>query len=312
MPRDRSSIHGHIFRAAPVSLEQGRKLLESPAIRIVSEGRRGRLEHIEVDGVAYARKVYKITKKSLHGTAVKLLPAFMRWGRVRRSWNAMLKGAESGLPIPRPFVRSENRESACLVSSWVPGEPLHHWHARHLHEDSGVEWQILFSRWLGQQLFHLFHKGFRTRDLAPNNVMISGDRNGPWSLNIVDLDEARVGMCPKGESGVDQVMHSLAQIGHLPPTVSPRIRWRCLISFLEAGGTTWADESGEYSASSTDFMSRRNSRKQLLRNAQQRPHRFDHPKEEGLLRQGRTARYAGWGLDDEGLPVPFDGAKDLS
>ncbi len=311
MPREASSVHGKIFLPPGVDGEFAHHLLELPATRVVAEGRRGRLEQIDDSGVLYARKIYKVTKKSLHGTAVRCLPAFMRWGRARRSWRAMLRAEESGLPLPRAFARRENRQQAQLVCSWIPGEPLHHWHARRLIDDPDETWQRNFSVWIGEQLFQLLDRGFCTRDLSPNNVMIEGSSDGPWQFHVVDLDEVRIQRTTEGENFIDQVIHSLSQIGHLPPTISGQMRLRALHSFLKAGGVRWAIDQGEFSISSHSFVDERKAQKKFIRQVIQGVLRFDQRKAEHLKREGRTGRYAGWGLDERGIPVPFDGAQTL-
>ena len=312
VPRDTSSVHGKIYLAPETPPDLAHPLLNLPATRIVAEGRRGRLEEVQHGGISYARKVYRVTKKSIHGTTVRLLPAFMRWGRVRRSWNAMLRGEEVGLPLPKIICRSENRHQARLVTSWIPGEPLHHWHSRHLQQDPDETWQIRFAEWIGPQLYQLFASGLTTRDLSPNNVLIAGPISGPWQFHLVDLDEARVVRMTEGESFIDQVIHSLSQIGHLPTTVSPSFKRRALISFLEAGGQRWADGQAGFSPRSTSFIDRRQARKKFMRQVITGVRDRDLRKEKQLKKAGRIGRFAGWGLDDDGIPRPFEGARDLT
>lgn len=312
MPRDTSPVHGNIFLAPGMDEQLAHQLLEGPASRIVAEGRRGRLEEVRHEGTSYARKVYRVTKKSIHGTAVRWLPAFMRWGRVRRSWNAMLQGQEKNLPLPRALCRSENRHQARLVTTWIPGEPLHHWHARQLQQSTDQHWQQDFAEWFGPQLCQLFASGLTTRDLSPNNVLISGTTSGPWQFHLVDLDEARVLRFAEGESFVDQVIYSLSQIGHLPPTISADLKLRALSSFLESGGQRWAEDQAEFSPGATPFIRRRKARKKFMRQVIQGVLRFDRRKEKEMKAAGRTARYAGWGLDDDGIPVPFDGSREVT
>ncbi|OUU25031.1 MAG: hypothetical protein CBC13_02635 [Planctomycetia bacterium TMED53] len=311
MPRESSSVHGKIFHPPGIETDVAQKLLDLPAKRIIAEGRRGRLEQIEADGIPYARKVYKVTKKSLHGTAVRFLPAFMRWGRVRRSWKAMLRGEEFDLPLPRAIARRENRQLAQLVCTWIPGEPLHHWHARQLIKDPEPSWQFRFADWIGVQLHQLLNRGFTTRDLSPNNVLIEGDRHGPWQFHVVDLDEARILRRSDGERYIDQVIHSLSQIGHLPPTIPPRLKLRALDSFLAAGGKRWAIDQGEFSAKSSSFVDEKRAQKKFIRQVIDGVLRFDRRKEEHLKRESLSRRFAGWGLDEDGVPVPFDGARVL-
>ena len=310
MPRDTSPVHGNIFLAPGIDSQLAHQLLDTPARRVIAEGRRGRLEEVCHDGTSYARKVYRVTKKSIHGTAVSWMPAFMRWGRVRRSWKAMLEGKKRAMPLPRVLCRSENRRQARLVTTWIPGEPLHHWHARQLQQSDDDSWQRSFAEWIGPQLYQLFDAGMTTRDLSPNNVLITGPTAGPWQFHLVDLDEARLQRFTDGESFIDQVIYSLSQVGHLPSTISPRVKLRALIAFLEAGGQRWADGQAEFSPRSTSFFDRRAARKKFMRQVIDGVLRFDRRKEKQLKKAGRTGRYAGWGLDDDGLPVPFDGARD--
>lgn len=312
LPRETSPVHGKIFLAPGMDAELGTRLLQLPAIRIISEGRRGRLEQVEEAGVPYARKVYRVTKKSIHGTAVRCLPAFMRWGRARRSWRAMIQGEAKGLPLPRALSRIENRQQARLVTTWIPGEPLHLWHARQLQRDPSEEWQRQFADWLGQQLHKIFASGLATRDLSPNNVLIAGELKGPWQFHVVDLDEARIQQYAEGETFIDQVIYSLSQVGHLPPTISPSLRMRALFSFLRNGGQRWAEDQGDFSLTSTTHKNSKRARKKFIRQIVEGVQRFDRRKEQHLLKAGRTGRYAGWGLDDEGCPLPYEGARELS
>ena len=46
MPRDTSPVHGNIFVAPDIDSRLAHQLLDTPAQRVIAEGRRGRLEEV--------------------------------------------------------------------------------------------------------------------------------------------------------------------------------------------------------------------------------------------------------------------------
>ncbi len=288
MPRDSHSIHGKLMAGPGVSVELARNLMEVPAAWIIAEGRRGRLERIEWQGTSYARKIYRVTSPAPLHPFLRLVPGLVRWSRARRSWQSMHRGLHKQLPLPEPIALQEKRDGAILISSWIRGEPLHHWHARALQEGLKAVDEFRFARWIGAELGRVLIGGLSTRDLAPQNVLIDGPPEGPWKFSIVDLDDSRVGSAPARQ----RVVHSLAQVGHLPPTITRTLKWRAIESFLMDGGLELVGDRRraieEISASIT---------------------RLDHLKAQRQIRKGRPGPMAGWGIDEHGLPVPFAGAR---
>ncbi len=288
MPRDSPSIHDEILLGSDIAPELASKLLEIPAAWIIAEGRRGRLERIDWQGQQYARKIYHATSPAPFHPFLPLLPGIFRWGRARRSWQSMTDGPPRQLPIPKPLVMVEKPHCAILISSWITGEPIHHWHARVIQNRWPLSDQFRFARWLGKELHRTFSSGLLTRDLAPHNVLIDGPIEGPWQLGIVDLDDSRVGSPPTRQ----QIIHSLAQIGHLPPTIDRTLKWRTIEAFLDAGGTSLVGD-----------------RKKAIKEISIGIDRFAQEKIRRLLQKGKTDPRAGWGLDSAGIPVPFVGGR---
>lgn len=288
MPRDTLAIHDKIVLGSKISFELAKNLLEAPAAWIIAEGRRGRLERIDWQGKHFARKIYRVTSPAPFHPLLKLVPRLLRWSRARRSWQSMQRGLNYGLPLPEPIALHEKNDEAVLISSWISGEPLHHWHARSLQSHWKPLDEFRFARWFGSELSRVLTGGLTTRDLAPHNVLVDGPPEGPWKLGIVDLDDSRVGSAP----GRQRVVHSLAQVGHLPPTISRTLKWRAIDSFLQEGGRKLVGD-------------RRKAIEEISTNIS----RLDQLKAEKLLRLGLTGPLDGWGLDEEGLPVPFVGAR---
>jgi len=288
VPRDSHSIHGKIVLGSGISTELATNLLEAPAAWIIAEGRRGRLERIDWQGQHYARKIYRVTSPASLQPFLGLVPGLFRWGRARRSWQSMQRGIHSGLPLPEPVALQERTDGATLICSWIPGEPLHHWHARSLQKQWKAVDEFRFARWIGSELKRALAGGLNTRDLAPHNVLIDGPPEGPWKLGIVDLDDSRVGSPPARQ----RVLHSLAQIGHLPPTIARTLKWRAIEAFFSDGGNELVGD-------------RRTAIEEISANIS----RLDQLKAKRLLERGKTGPLAGWGLDEQGLPVPFVGAR---
>jgi len=288
VPRESQSIHGKILLGAGISIEVARNLMETPAAWIISEGRRGRLERIEWRGQTYARKIYRVTSPPSLRVLLPLLPGILRWSRARRSWQSMEKGHRGGLPLPLPVALEERADCAILISSWISGEPLHHWHARALKQQWKSVDEFRFARWIGTELRRALAGGLTTRDLSPYNVLIDGRPEGPWSFGIVDLDESTIGPPPARL----QTLHSLAQVGHLPPTIGRTLKWRAIDAFLEDGGNELLGD-------------RRRAIEELANHIT----RLDESKMKRQLQEGITDPLAGWGLDEQALPVPPIGGR---
>ncbi|MGE4633083.1 MAG: phosphotransferase [Planctomycetota bacterium] len=288
MPRESRSIHGKILLGEGISIEVARNLMETPAEWIIAEGRRGRLERIGWQGQTYARKIYSATSPPSFHPFVQLLPGVFRWRRARRSWRSMQLGKRKGVPLPVPVALEEQADRAILISSWIRGEPLHHWHARALQHNWKPADEFRFARWIGKELQRALAGGLATRDLSPYNVLVDGPPEGPWSFGIVDLDDSSIGSPPRRL----QTLHSLAQIGHLPPTISRTLKWRAIDAFLEAGGSELVGD-------------RRKAIEDLSENIKQ----LDQSKTKRQFQKGMTGALAGWGLDEKGLPLPFIGGR---
>ncbi len=288
MPRDSISIHDRVLLGAECDSQLARQLLDVAEDSIVASGRRGRLEAIEWQGCRYARKVYLPTgPTSLRRISRGMLRRW-RWQRAFRSWRAMEAGLRRGIPLPIPWVLDTTGEEAVLISSWTPGEPIHHWVARCSHHGWLPQDQFRFCRWIGSRLQQVLSQGFDTRDLAPHNVLVSGPAQGPWELGIVDLDDATVGRVPSRH----KLITALAQVGHLPPTISASMRMRAIDQFLdEAGDALLGPRRKAISDISNAVKSMALSKKQKM------------------IAEGRSESLAGWGLGADGLPVPFSGAR---
>ncbi|MEE2856304.1 MAG: phosphotransferase [Planctomycetota bacterium] len=288
VPREADAIDAGIRLGEGCSPHLAQELLQLPALSVIASGRRGRLERIEWQGTPYARKVYLPTSATPIRVLARRLPRRWRWARPHRSWQAMLLGVPLDLPLPRPLVLDTNRSRAVLISSWVAGEPIHHWFARSSQSDWPPRDQFRFARWIGARLQQVTALGFSSRDLAPHNVLVSGDPEGPWQLGIVDLDDAVVGPAPSRR----QLSHSLAQVGHLPPTISSTLLMRAMHAFLDEQEN---EMLGEHRNSIADIAAR--------------IHQLQRIKRERQARSGTFDPLAGWGLGEDGLPVPFTGAR---
>jgi len=288
VPRDSDTIHGAVRRARDCSAQLGQALLEVPAQSIIASGRRGRLEKIEWDGVHFARKVYHPTSPRRLQWLTRRMPRRLRWDRAFRSWQVMARGLEMGLPLPSPLILDTSGRDAVLVSSWMEGEPVHHWYAR---SDIGG-WELAdrhrFARWFGTRLHEVLSTGFTTGDLAPHNVLVSGSPGGPWNFGIVDLDDAQIRPSPSRE----RIIEMLGQVGHLPPTISSMMRCRALAAFFE-------EDEGHIVG----------DRQQTFTEISARVEEHDLRKHRRMTHRGRVDPMAGWGLGDDGLPVPFVGAQ---
>ncbi len=288
MPREANAIHAGVRLGEGCSPAHARELLQIPAHSVIASGRRGRLERIEWQGTRFARKVYLATSAAPIRVLASRLPRRWRWARPLRSWRAMQLGVPLDLPLPRPLVLDTNRSRAVLISSWISGEPIHHWVARSSQSDWQPRDQFRFARWIGTRLQQVMALGFSTRDLAPHNVLVSGNLEGPWQLGIVDLDDALVGPTPSRR----QLSHSLAQVGHLPPTISSTLLMRAMHAFLDEQGNTML---GEHRTAIADIAARIQHLQRIKRQRQ--------------ANSGIVDPLAGWGLGEDGLPVPFPGAR---
>lgn len=291
MPRDSISIHDRFLLGTECDSQLARQLLDVAEDSIVASGRRGRLESIEWQGCRYARKVYLPTgPASLRGIARKFslgLLRHWRWRRAFRSWRAMEAGVPIGLPLPIPWVLDTTGEEAVLISSWTPGEPIHHWVARCSHHGWRPSDQFRFCRWIGSRLLQVLSQGFDTRDLAPHNVLVSGPAEGPWELGIVDLDDATVGRVPSRH----KLITALAQVGHLPPTISASMRMRAIDQVLTEDGDELLGP-----------------RRKAISDISNAVTRMALSKKRKMIAEGRNEPFAGWGLGADGLPLPFSGA----
>lgn len=288
MPREADAIHAGVRLGEGCSPALAQELLQVPALSVIASGRRGRLERIEWQGTLFARKVYLPTSATTIRALARRLPRRWRWARPHRSWQAMQMGVPLNLPLPRPLVLDTNRSRAVLISSWVAGEPIHHWFARVSQTDWRPHDQFRFARWIGARLQQVMALGFSSRDLAPHNVLVSGDASGPWQLCIVDLDDALVGPVASRR----QLSHSLAQVGHLPPTISPTLLMRSMHAFLDEQGNTMLGEH-----------------RTAIANISARILQFQRIKRERQRKRGIFDPLAGWGLGQDGLPVPFPGSR---
>ncbi|MDE0961312.1 MAG: hypothetical protein OSB09_11095, partial [Planctomycetota bacterium] len=210
-----------------------------------------------------------------------------RWRRAFRSWRAMEAGSRIGLPVPTPWVLDTSAEAAVLISSWMPGAPIHHWAARRSHDGWLPRDQFRFCHWIGSTLQQVLSQGFDSGDLAPHNVLVNGPAQGPWELGIVDLDDATVGPIPSRQ----KLITALAQVGHLPPTISATMKMRAIDQFLEDAGDELLGTRAEAIADISTLV-----KKMAL------------SKKQKMTAEGRTEPLAGWGLGSDGLPVPFSGA----
>lgn len=276
-------VHVRLTEAPGVDPSLARKILDAPATETVKENRRGRVVRVEIDGESYARKHYP-----LRG-ARRWLPFVSPSARARRSWRAAEIASKLPLPLPEPICLLEGKKEAILVCRWFDGEPLHIWHARHLAEgnlDSRSE-KALFV-WLGQSMAEIFAAGFRSCDMAPQNLVLTGDPGGPWSLALVDLDDAFIDRSPTAR----EIEVSLAQLAHLPPTVSSTCLKRALDSFLEAGGSRLLSTSGGSTA-----------RRKLERRISGQVLRLKRAKDGRMqIKEKDPHRFSGWGLDRSGFP----------
>ncbi|HIA27230.1 MAG TPA: hypothetical protein EYN79_03790 [Planctomycetes bacterium] len=284
MPRSTVGVHDRLTEAPGIDLSLARQVLATPATETIKENRRGRVDRVEIDGEFFARKHYP-----LRG-ARRWLPFLSPSSRARRSWQAARAGSKLGLPLPEPICLFEGRKETVLVSRWFDGEQFHIWHARRIQQgDIEFNSEVELFRWLGRSIAEVFTGGFRCSDMAPQNLVLAGHPEGPWSFALVDLDDATVDRCPSPQ----EIEVSLAQLAHLPPTVSSTCLKRALDSFLAAGGSQLlALPEG----------------KAALRNLEQRianeVSRLQQAKESRMhAKEQEPHRFSGWGLDRSGFPI---------
>ncbi len=254
------------------------RLLAAPAIRVVHRNRRGAVVEIQDGDARFARKHY-------HGHWLPPL-AILRRSPALRAWQILLRGDDRGLPLPDPVCLGRSVSGSVLITRWFEGDHLHKVHARHRSRFAANRAEL--DRFLGaiaDAVVALIRGGLETRDLAPQNLLVGEIPQG-WRAVLVDLDDARlVDRVPAG-----RIIESLAQLGHLPPTISARERIRLFDLFIERGGSTLLEGTGI-------------TRIELRRDLAGRIANLTRRKEERLRARGATDHpFAGWGLDRDGQP----------
>ena len=256
-------------------------LVTATPTRVIHRNRRSTVAEIVVDGEHFARKTYR--------TRLPLPPPFP--SPARHTWKLLMRGREEGLPFPEPIAFADAKWGgrATVITRWFPGDHLHLTHARHREELREPAARRAFATAVGEGLVTLFRAGLRTRDLAPQNLLVAGGAGEPWRVCLVDLDDAQLG----GSVRPERIIECLAQLGHLPATISAGERLLGLQCFLDAGGeeflAEWIEKNGRAALRQTlveriDLLTDAKQKRLEARGA------ADHP-------------YAGFGLDAEGNPV---------
>ena len=145
-----------------------------------------------------------------------------------------------------------------------------------------------FLRSIADTLVELWNAGLSTTDLAPQNVLVGRSAAG-WRAILVDLDDVRI----VDRISTAQVRENLAQLGHLPPSISSTTRLRFWRYFLAAGGGALLQGNRgtlEPRRRLAEIADR------ITRLAREKTHRLNA---RGLLEH----RFSGWGLDAEGRPL---------
>jgi len=257
-----------------------RRILVAEPVREIHRNRRSAVTEVRVDDRSYARKEYQ-----RRSPLDRLLPS-----PARRSWRLLLRGAHEGLPLPEPIGLALPRDGGrgVLVTRWFPGDHLHLTHARHRERLRDPIEARRFAEAVAVSLVKLWRRGLRTRDLAPQNLLV-GRVDGTWRACLVDLDDVRLATSPSPTA----ILRGLSQLGHLPTTITPRQRLLGLHCFLEAGGTEllapWLEGRGALG---------------LRRELHERIRRLSEEKGARLRALGADQHpHAGFGLDASGDPV---------
>ena len=258
------------------------QILTADPVRVIHRNRRSTVAEVSVGGSTFARKTYRPRVAVLD-----------RWGPspARRTWRLLLEGHDRGLPLPEPiaFAPARRGHRAVVVTRWFAGDHLHKTHARERERLRDPAERARFASAVVDALVALFGAGMRTRDLAPQNLLV-GRRGDGWGACLVDLDDVRLAGPPRPAT----IIESLAQLGHLPATVTARERLLGLRLFLERGGREllagWIDEHSE---------------RALRDEIAARVDALAAAKHERLLaRDAAHHAYSGFGLDSDGNPMP--------
>ena len=270
-----------MFVAPSCSRSLATHLVTATPKRVIHENRRSTVAEIVVDGEHFARKTYR--------PRLPLPRPFP--SPARHTWKLLLRGQAEGLPFPEPvaFADAKWGGRATVITRWFSGDHLHLTHARARAELTDSAAQRDFAKAIGEGLVTLFRAGLRTSDLAPQNLLVAGGAGSPWRVCLVDLDDAQLGRTVRGE----QIIESLAQLGHLPATISARERLLGLHCFLQAGGEELL----------ADWLEK-NSVVALRETLAERIGALTVAKQKRLEARGAADHpYAGFGLDAEGNPV---------
>ena len=262
--------------APGISPELAQAILEAPVLREIHGNRRGVVVEVTVDGDRYARKHYR-ARGLLRSRAI--APA-------RRSWELI---SRRQLPLPEAVCfTTEGPDAAVLVTRWFDGDQIHLAHAAARDELRDLGALEEFLRSIADTLVELWNAGLSTTDLAPQNVLVGRSAAG-WRAILVDLDDVRI----VDRISTAQVRENLAQLGHLPPSISSTTRLRFWRYFLAAGGGALLQGNRgtlEPRRRLAEIADR------ITRLAREKSHRLNA---RGLLEH----RFSGWGLDAEGRPL---------
>ena len=271
--------------APGVSARVAEGILVAQPVRIIHENRRSTVAEIEWQGERYARKVYRARSRLL----APFLPC-----PARRSWELLTAGVTRELPFPDPIAligrpRSlSGRRGPVVITRWFDGDHLHLTHARERERLENPAESRAFADAIARALVSLYSAGLETSDLAPQNLLV-GRIEGSWRACLVDLDDVALDKAIEP----DAIIENLAQLGHLPSTISPRARRRGLDRFLDLGGRAllegWLGE---------------NSERELVATIAQRIAEFATAKGERLRARGADEHeHSGFGLDAAGNPI---------
>ena len=262
--------------APGISPELARAILEAPVLREIHGNRRGVVVEVAVDGEHYARKHYR----------ARGLLRFRAITPARRSWELL---SRRQLPLPEAVCfTTDGPDAAVLVTRWFDGDHIHLAHAAAQDQLRDLISLDEFLRSIADSLVQLLKAGFATSDLAPQNVLVRRNATG-WQAILVDLDDVRL----VDRISPAQVIENLAQLGHLPPSISSTTRLRFWRYFLAAGGESFLR------GNRGKFEPRRpleEITERIDRLAREKSIRL---KAKGLLEH----RYSGWGLDADGRPL---------
>ena len=274
-----------VLLAPGISSRVAEGLLVAQPIRIIHENHRSKVAEVELRGERFARKVYRARSPFL----APFLPC-----PARRTWNLLLRGAEKGLPFPAPIafvgrpLSLSRRRGAVVITRWFNGDHLHLTHARERVRLADPLERREFAAAIADAQVALYSAGVRTTDLAPQNLLV-GRIDGAWRACLVDLDDVEL------DAAVDAaaIIENLAQLGHLPETITPRERLLGLQLFLERGGALLLEE-----------WIAEHSENELRRTIAERITEFSSAKKERLRTRGADDHaHSGFGLDADGNPI---------